>query len=530
MGAIDSAALGDVSRLRNLEPERLRSLGRLAYPMVRRKGERGFLRVSWEEAADVIAREIRQVTPNQLAFLASGEGLTNEVYYVFQKLARALGSNNLDLCSGLCRMDGVAGLRATLGIGASTCSLSDLIGTDLLVLLGADLATGSTLSTQYLRRARKAGTRIVMVSSETGTPAAAVSRWADDLLRLKPDGESAYIAGVLKFLFHAERVDTSFIERHTWGFAELFSKLQTLTWNLLEQRSGVAREEMQRFAAAYSRARTAVFAYSESFAGGESGLSNVMAIVNLALARGMIGREKCGIMALRAQSGEQGAAECGAGPDCFPGGFPVGEETARRFSNLWHHPMPSRPGLGSLAMMRAAHEGRIKVLYALRGDSVESAPDGAAVAAAVSRVPVRVHQDIALSTTMLLDVPNTVVLLPGRTRYEQRSGGITTSTERRILFTPEISGRSIGESLPDWQIPTLIGRRTMSNGDKLFPFADTQAIREEMSRVMPIYLGVELMTKEGDQRQWGGPQLHKNGFTSMPQGRALFTALDPPLG
>jgi predicted molibdopterin-dependent oxidoreductase YjgC len=139
-----------------------------------------------------------------------------------------------------------------------------------------------------------------------------------------------------------------------------------------------------------------------------------------------------------------------------------------------------------------------------------------------------VHQDIVLNTSMLLDADEAVVLLPGQTRYEQRSGGTSTSTERRIRFTPEIPGHKIGETKPEWEIPVLIGRKSMPNGDKLFPFDNTQAIREEMSRVMPLYQGIEKLTKEGDQLQWGGPQLYRAGFAQMPNNRALFTPLDPP--
>src|SRR6185295_15212952 len=133
----------------------------------------------------------------------------------------------------------------------------------------------------------------------------------------------------------------------------------------------------------------------------------------------------------------------------------------------------------------------------------------------------------ALNPAMLVDPQEAVVLLPGQTRYEQRSGGTSTSTERRIRFTPEIPGHRIGETLPEWEIPVLIGRKAMSNGDKLFPFDDTQTIREEMSRVMPIYQGVEKLVKEGDQLQWGGPQLYRGGFTAMRENRAVFTVLDP---
>ena len=260
----------------------------------------------------------------------------------------------------------------------------------------------------------------------------------------------------------------------------------------------------------------------------EFGGDNVKSVVNLALARGMLGREKCGIMPIRGHSGVQGGGECGAEPDKFPGGFAVNDETARRFSNLWHHPVPSKPGLKVFHTIEAAHEGAIKFLYSIGGNLLETMPDPKFVADALAKVPLRVHQDIVLNTSMLLDADEAVILLPGQTRYEQRSGGTSTSTERRIRFTPEIPGHRIGETLPEWEIPVMIGRKSMSNGDKLFPFNDTQAIREEMSRIMPIYQGIEKVTKEGDQLQWGGPQLYKDGFTTMPENRALFTVLDPP--
>ena len=140
----------------------------------------------------------------------------------------------------------------------------------------------------------------------------------------------------------------------------------------------------------------------------------------------------------------------------------------------------------------------------------------------------RLHQDILLNTSMLLNAQESILILPIQTRYEQRSGGTSTSTERRIRFSPEIPGHRIGEALPEWEIPMRIGRKAMPNGELLFPFDDTQSIREEMARVMPIYHGIEKLTKEGDHIQWGGPFLFKHGFTSMPENRALFTPMKPP--
>ena len=521
MAPIALAKLGDIDRLRGRGPQRLHALGRLAFPMIRRKGQRGFLRISWNEAMEIIAKEIRRITPNELSFLAAPRGQTNEVFYIFQKLARALGTNNIDLFSRLHGPDPAAPLKAQLGFAASTCSLADAVGTDLLVIFGPESGI-DTIMEPYLRRATRTGAHLIRVNSSRDTLLGTESLEHGGQLQLRPGGDVAFISGVLKFLLLSERVHLPFVERHTYGFTELVARLEAFTWEQLEHGSGVEREAMQRFAESYSRARNAVFICTRALATSEC----MHAIANLALARGMIGRQKCGILVLRAESGEQGAVECGMGPDTFPGGYSVTQESARRFSNLWHHPILSKSGLDASGMIDAATEGRIKVLYTLGCDPIESAFGSGSNENAIMRIPLRLHQTCVLSASMLLDPAETVVLLPGQTLYEQRTGGILTNTERIIRFTPEIAGHAIGEALPNWEIPILIARKAMSNGDKLFPFDNTGAIREEMSRVMPIYENVEQLAQEGDELQWGGQQLYKDGFGNMPGGRALFHAPD----
>jgi molybdopterin-dependent oxidoreductase alpha subunit len=540
MAELDISAVSDIDSLRALGQEKLRALGRLPYPMIRRKGQPGFSRVSWDEATGVVTRAIRNLPPQQMGFFATSRGLTNEVYYVFQKLARVLGTNNVDLCSRLCHAASVSGLKATLGIGAPTCSLSDFIGTELLVIFGSDLANNQPVTTKYMHYAKKEGTRIVVVNPmrEYGlerywVPSVASSavfgtKLMDDFFQVRVGGDIAFINGVLKTLVALDRIDQEFIANHTSGFEELKAALGSQSWEMLEQRSGLSRDEMERFALAYGRARTAVFVYSMGLTQHEFGVDNVKAVVNLALSRGMLGREKCGIMPIRGHSGVQGGGECGAEPDKFPGGFPVNEANARRFSNLWRHPVPSKPGLKVPDLIEAAHNGEIRFLYSIGGNLLETMPDRRFVAKALAKVPVRVHQDIVLNSSMLLDAEEAVVLLPGQTRYEQRSGGTSTSTERRIRFTPEIPGHHVGESLPEWEIPAMIGRHAMPNGALLFPYQNTQSIREEMSRIMPIYQGIENLKNEGDQIQWGGPYLYKGGHFAMPNGRALFSVLTPP--
>ena len=538
--ALDISALGDVQRLRNFDQEKLRSLGRLPYPMLRRKNHKGFVRISWDEAFDAIAKSIRGMAPSEMGFFATCRSLTNEVYYVFQKLARTLGTNNVDLCSRLCHGASVSGLKNTLGFGAATCSLSDFIGTDLLVLFGTDLANNQPVTTKYMHFAKKAGSKIIVVSptreygpERYGAPSMMLSalfdtKSMDDFFQPRVGGDIAFVNGVLKALIAANQLDGDFIAKHTSGLPKLKEALEQQSWKILEQRSGLSRAEMERFARLYGSAKTAVFVYGMGFTQHEFGVENVEAIVNLALARGMVGHEKCGIMPIRGDSGVQGGGECGSEPDVFPGGFSVNEENARRFSNLWRHPVSSALGLTAPHMIEAAHRGEIKFFYSIGANLFETMPDHNFVAESIAGVPLRVHQDIVLNASMLLDAEEVVLLLPAQTRYEQRGGGTSTSTERRIRFTPEIRGHGIAQARPEWEIPALIGRKTLSNGELLFPFDDTQSIREEMARVMPMYQGIDKLAREGDQLQWGGPYLYKGGFTNMPNQRARFTVLEPP--
>jgi molybdopterin-dependent oxidoreductase alpha subunit len=476
-----------------------------------------------------------------MGFFATSRGLTNEVYYVFQKLARVLGTNNVDLCSRLCHAASAAALKATLGVGAPTCSLSDFIGTQLLVIFGSDLANNQPVTTKYMHYAKKHGTRIAVVNPmrEYGlerywVPSVTSSalfgtKLMDEFFQVRVGGDIAFINGVIKTLIALNRVDQEFIAKRTTGYEDLKAALVGQSWEMLEERSGLSRQEMERFALLYGHARSAVFVFSVGLTQHEFGVDNVKAIVNLALSRGMLGRDKCGIMPIRGHSGIQGGGDCGAEADKFPGGFPVNEESARRFSNLWRHPVPSRPGLRVPEMIEAAARGELNFLYSIGGNLLETMPDRNFTARALEKVAVRVHQDIVLNSSMLLDAEQAVLILPGQTRYEQRGGGTSTNTERRIRFTPEIPGHQIGHSLPEWEIPTLIGRHVMPNGDLLFPYENTQSIREEMSRVMPIYQGIEKLRKEGDHLQWGGPFLHKAGqFSGMLNGRALFSVLKPP--
>ncbi|MBI4577232.1 MAG: molybdopterin-dependent oxidoreductase [Planctomycetes bacterium] len=540
MDPIPVGRLADVEALRRLDNEALHRLGRLAWPMVREAGERGFRRVSWAEAVRTVARAMAAADPDRMGMFVSSRGLTNEAYYALQKLARVAGTPHVDSCARLCHAASGVALQATLGWGAATCSLKDWIGTDLLLLIGSDLANNQPVSTKYLYHARRAGTRVVVVNpyrepalERYWIPSVAGSalfgtRLMDDYFPVRPGGDIGFLSGVLKALDEAGGWDEEFLQRRTTGADALRAHLGALAWTELEGESGLPESEMRRLARLYQGARTAVVVWSMGLTQYAFGVDNVKMACNLALARGMVGRPRCGVMPIRGHSGVQGTAECGADADKLPGGVPITEASSRRLGEAWGHPVPARRGLRACELLDRAGEGGLDLLYLAGGNHLETMPDREAARRSLERVGVRVHQDIALNTSTLLDAREAVILLPARTRYEQVGGGTSTSTERRVRYTPEVPGPRPGEALSEWEIPARVGRALRPGRPDLFPWTDAGEVRREMALVMPLYAGIERLEREGDSFQWGGERLGADGFPNLPGGRAVFAVCALP--
>lgn len=545
MGAADPARLADVESLRGLDGRALRDLGRLAYPMVRHRGDAGFRRVTWDQALDLVAEGIRRAGPDRFGLYLTARGLTNETYYVAQKVVRFFGSPNVDNAARVCHAPSTTTLKEAIGVGATTISYTDLIGTDLVVLFGSNVANAQPVVMKYLYLARKRGARVAVVNPlrEPGldrywVPSNVESalfgtRMADEFFTIHTGGDIAFLNGVLKVLLAEDGVDRDFVRAHTAGFDEMVAELERAPFDGLERASGASRGDMARFARMYAAAPTAVLVWSMGITQHEHGSDNVRAIVNLALARGNVGREGAGLMPIRGHSGVQGGAEMGAYATALPGGMSVNDANAARLSAAWGFPVPVRPGLTAAEMMEAAGEGDLDVLYSSGGNFLDVLPDPDRTRAALERVPLRVHQDIVVSSQMLVDPGETVVLLPAATRYEQRDGGTETTTERRIAFSPEIAGHRVGEARSEWEIFVDLARRVDGDRAHLVGFASGQAIRDEIAAVVPMYAGIESLADTGDAVQWGGPRLCEGpdgpSFPT-PDGKARFSPVRPPPG
>ena len=357
MAALDPSVLADVEPLRTLRGKELRDLGRLPYPMVRRKGEHGFRRVSWDDALDLVADRLRAAGPDRFGMYLTARGLTNETYYVAQKLVRFLGSNNIDNAARVCHAPSTLVLKETIGAGATTVSYGDVIGTDLVVLIGSNAANAQPVFMKYLYLARQRGAKVAVVNPlrEPGldrywVPSNVESalfgtKMADEFFGVHVGGDVAFFNGVLKELLVQQAVDREFVRSHTTGFDELVAELDRQPFDELELASGASRADMARFARLYGSAGSAVLVWSMGITQHEHGVDNVSAIVNLALARGNVGRPDAGLMPIRGHSGVQGGAEMGAYATALPGGLPVTPENAAAVADAYGFPVRGEPGL-----------------------------------------------------------------------------------------------------------------------------------------------------------------------------------------
>jgi molybdopterin-dependent oxidoreductase alpha subunit len=540
MPALDSNLLKDITTLREHSEKQLRILGRLSSPMIRRKGEKGFQSITWDEALSIIAERIRPTEPSRLAFYLTSRGTVNETYYVAQKVARFLGTNHIDNSARICHAPSPVGLKQALGYAASICSYKDWIGTDLLVFIGSNAANNHPVALKYVQLAKKQGTKVVVINpvrepgfKKTWIPSSVSSAVfgtpiTDAFFQINVGGDIAFINGVLKHLIENNWIDQTFIQENTQNWDDLVQKIKAQSFDELEQNSGASKESMLEFARLYAEAKTAIFAWTMGITMHRFGVQNIRAIINLALARGMVGHPKTGLMALRGHSGVQGGAEVGAIPNQFPGGTPINEESAEQLQSLWDFEVPTWKGYFAPEMIEAAHRNEMDVFYCGGSNLFNVLPDSHFVKQSLARIPLRIHHDIVINPQMFVEPADTVILLPATTRYEMAGGNTETSTERRIIFNPEIPGQRIPEARDEWRVLMDIAKRVKPDKAALIDFTSTSQIRSEIAKAVPFYQGIEQLTQKGDNFQWGGERLGENHVFKTPDGKAHFAPLDLP--
>ncbi|WP_332634175.1 FdhF/YdeP family oxidoreductase [Halalkalibacter flavus] len=542
----------DIDELRKYDSTELRKLGRIPYPLIRRKGERKFSRLTWDEAMDMIADKMKQLNPRQYAFYLTSRGITNESYYVAAKVARFLGANNIDNASRICHSPSKTALKRSIGVGASTCNYQDWFGADVLLFWGSVASNASPVSTKYMLEAKKRGAKIIVINpykepamDKYWVPSNAESalfgtKLADDFYQVNIGGDIAFMQGIMKHWFemeeavHGSAINHEFIQEHVNSYEELKAHVVAQSWDDIIKSSGITKERIIELSELLANSKNAVYAWALGLTMHAFASDNISQVANLALLRGHIGRKYNGLMPFRGHSSVQGSGEMGADPFVLPGGDFV-EDNIARMEKIWGFNIPRWQGdvvgitLENIVLPED-HERKVKLYYMSGGNFLETMPDPNFIEKALAELEIRVHQDIILNTSTLVDAKEAVIVLPAKTRYEQDGGGTSTSTERMVYFSPEIEGNKnhIQEARSEWKIYVDFAKRVKPDSAHLVDFKTGQEIRDEIAIANPNYEGVQHLKKQGDVFQWGGAWLCEDGICPTPDGKGNLLPVDIP--
>lgn len=425
-------AAHSIAELREQPDHWLEHNGRLTEPMYLAPGASHYAPISWDAALALTADRLRAMPdPNRAVFYTSGRA-SNEAAFVYQLLARRLGTNNLPDCSNMCHESSGAALNQTIGIGKGTVTLRDIAEhADLLVLVGQNPGTNHPRMLTALETAKHRGARIIAINPlrEAGfgrfhNPQTARglagpgTKLADRHLAVRVNGDLALFAGANKALLEQpDALDREFIERYCDGFDTAATHWRGLDWSTIEAHSGLTRKQIEKFAAEYVAAERVIVCWAMGLTQHRNAVATIREIVNFLLLRGNIGRPGAGAAPIRGHSNVQGDRTMGIWeqmPDTF----------LDAVRDEFGFDPPRAHGYDTVATIRALRDGEVDVFMALGGNFVAATPDSELVATAMANCALTVHVATKLNRSHLQH-GREALLLPclGRTERDMQATG-----------------------------------------------------------------------------------------------------------
>ncbi len=490
---------------------------RLKVPLIRKNGV--LVEAGWDEALDLIAEKFSGYRKERFACFASAK-CTNEENYVIQKFTRAvMGTNNIDHCARLCHAPSVSGLAQSFGSGAMTNSIDEISNTRTIFAIGTNTTYAHpVLALQIKKAVRNGGTLIVANPKRID-----LCSHAQLFLQHRPGTDVVLMMGMMRVIMDEGLEDPEFIAERTENFDLFIESLREFDLDFVEKTTGVPKEKLQQAARLYAREKPSSILYAMGITQHSHGTDNVLAVSNLALLTGNIGKLSTGVNPLRGQNNVQGACDMGALPNVYPGYQKVDDERVRgKFLHAWGADLSDRPGLTHTEIVGAIDRGEIKALYQMGENPVLSEADSGKIMKALPKLDFFVVQDIFMTKT----AEYADVILPAASFAEKE--GTFTNTERRVQkVRPAIA--PVGESRADWQITCEIARRMGAGG---FDYTSPSQIMEEINRLTPVYGGITYERVENGGLQWPCPDtghpgtgfLHGEKFQTL-SGKGRFMPL-----
>jgi formate dehydrogenase major subunit len=491
---------------------------RLRTPLIRRNGS--FSEATWDEAYDYIAENLNTIRsehgPDAFAGISSAR-CTNEENFLMQKFVRAvIGTNNVDCCARVCHSPTAYGMQQSFGTGAATNSISDIPFADLFLVIGANPTQGHPVTGAKIKQAVMKGTKLIVIDPRE----IELVKYADYHLQLRPGSNVALLNMFAHYIVAAELVDEAFVAERCEGFEAFRSRVQELDLDAAEAATGLDRNLVREAAIAYATAPNAMEFHGLGVTEHSQGSKTVMLLSNLAMMTGNIGRPGVGINPLRGQNNVQGAADMGVQPHQGAGYLDVtNPEIQEYYNKAYGVEMPSEVGYKIPQMFNAALDGKLKALWIMGEDVVQTDPNTKHVSDSLSNLDLLVVQELFMTPTAEL----AHVVLPGSSFLEK--SGTFTNGERRIQRVNRVVNPLPGTK-PDGQIVVDIMNRMGFEQEGY----DPAITLEEIARIVPFFKGV-VWDELGDQgKQWpvleGGQDTQLLHTESFKRGKGKFHFFD----
>lgn len=502
---------------------------RITKPMIRSKITDPWREVSWDEAINYAASEFKRIQAQYGADSVGGitsSRCTNEETFLVQKLVRAaFGNNNVDTCARVCHSPTGYGLKNTLGESAGTQEFDSVMFSDVIMLIGANPTEGHPVFASQMKRRLRQGAKLIVIDPRQIKLVRAPHIEADYHLQLKPGTNVALMNSiahviVTEGLAHGDYISDR-CEADSWEKWKAFVADPKNSPEAMEAVTGVPAMAVRGAARLYGAAPNAAIYYGLGVTEHSQGTTMVMAIANLAMATGNLGRVGVGVNPLRGQNNVQGSCDMGSFPHELSGYRHVSDDAVRAtFEAEWGVQLQSEPGLRIPNMFEAALDGSFRAVYIQGEDIAQSDPNTTHVTSALTAMECVVVQDLFLNETAKF----AHVFLPGSSFLEKN--GTFTNAERRIGRVRKVM-KPLG-GYEDWEVTVLLSNALG------YPMSYTHPsqIMDEIAALTPTFTGVtyEKLDRLGSI-QWpcneaapdGTPTMHIGQFV---RGKGKFWVTD----
>ena len=500
---------------------------RLLNPLMRT--DHGFRTSTWDESLDFSVRRMREIQAKygkDSVAVFGGASLITEKAYLLGKFARvALGTRHIDYNGRLCMVSAGVGYKLAFNVDRSPIEWAEIPKADVIFVIGANVGECAPITTDYIWRARDRGAKLI-VADPRMTP---ITRNTDLFLPLRPGTDLVLLMSMLHVILRDGLEDRNFIADHTSGFAEVAESVKPYNPRMAAEQTGVPPESIELAARWFATAERGIAMHARGLEHQSKGVENVLALINLTLATGKVGRDGCGCTMITGQGNGQGGREHGQKCDQLPGARSINDPAARaHVANVWGIAPEDLPQAGYTAqeIMNAIHSGEIKGLLSICFNPLVSLPEAEFTREALSKLEFFGVIDFFLSET----AQHADVVLAGSLQEEEE--GVTCSAEGRVIHIqkavdPPANARG------DSQIICELAKR-LGKGE-FFPYQSTREIFDELRVAsrggIADYYGI---TYEKIDEQFGvfwpcpeldhpgTPRLFEGGVSFYPDGKCRF--------